>query len=63
MVPLADTAIKAEECRRTLREGKDPLELRKAARLAEALGRACIVTLDKCVVADIYIRAYALSST
>lgn len=55
-VSLADARVKAKECRLSLRDGKDPLELRKAARLAEALDRARMVTFDQCAAA--YIAAH-----
>ncbi|HBZ06307.1 MAG TPA: integrase, partial [Massilia sp.] len=45
-VSLADARAKAKECRLILRDGKDPLELRKASRLAEALDRARMVTFE-----------------
>jgi integrase len=52
-VSLAEARAKAKECRLTLRDGKDPLELRKALRLAEALDRARMVTFDQCAAAFI----------
>ena len=52
-VSLAEARAKAKECRLTLRDGKDPLELRKAVRLAEALNRARMVTFDQCAAAFI----------
>lgn len=55
-VSLAEARAKAKECRLTLRDGKDPLELRKAARLAEALDRARMITFDQCAAA--YIAAH-----
>jgi integrase len=47
-VSLADARAKAKECRLILRDGQDPLELRKASRLADALDRARMVTFDQC---------------
>jgi len=52
-VSLADARAKAKECRLVLRDGKDPLELRKASRLADALDRARMVTFDQCASAYI----------
>jgi integrase len=52
-VSLAEARAKAKECRLILRDGKDPLELRKASRLAEALDRARMVTFDQCAAAYI----------
>jgi len=52
-VSLADARAKAKESRLILRDGKDPLELRKASRLAEALNRARMVTFDQCAAAYI----------
>jgi integrase len=47
-VSLADARAKAKECRLILRDGQDPLDVRKASRLAEALDRARMVTFDQC---------------
>jgi integrase len=58
-VSLADARAKARECRLALRDGNDPLEQRKAARLAVALDRARMVTFDQCAAA--YIAAHRAS--
>lgn len=55
-VSLADARLKAKECRLLLLEGKDPLEARNAAKLAEALERAKMMTFDQCAAA--YIEAH-----
>lgn len=55
-VTLPEARAKAKECRLLLLEGKDPLENRKAARLAEALELARMMTFDQC--AEAYIAAH-----
>jgi integrase len=55
-VSLAEARAKAKECRQLLLEGKDPLDARKAAKLADALERAKAMTFDQCAAA--YIAAH-----
>lgn len=55
-VTLPEARAKAKECRLILLEGKDPLETRKASKLAEALERAKMMTFDQCAAA--YIAAH-----
>lgn len=55
-VTLADARAKAKECRLILLDGKDPLDLRQASKLAEALERAKMMTFDQCAAA--YIAAH-----
>lgn len=55
-VTLPEAREKAKECRSILLEGKDPLEARKASKLAEALERAKMMTFDQCAAA--YIAAH-----
>ena len=55
-VSLAEARAKAKECRKMLLDGKDPLEVRNAAKLAEALERAKMMTFDQCAAA--YIAAH-----
>ena len=55
-VTLPEARAKAKECRLTLLEGKDPLDTRKASKLAEALERAKMMTFDQC--AEAYISAH-----
>lgn len=52
-VTLPEARAKAKECRVVLLEGKDPLAIRKAAKLAEALERAKMMTFDQCAAAYI----------
>lgn len=55
-VTLAEARAKAKECRLLMLDGKDPLDTRKAIRLAEALERAKMMTFDQC--ASAYIAAH-----
>jgi len=55
-VTLLEARAKARECRLILLEGKDPIETRKALKLAETLERAKIMTFDECAAA--YIAAH-----
>jgi integrase len=55
-ISLGDARAKAKECRLLLLQGKDPLEVRKAAQLAEALEDAKMMTFDQC--AEAYIAAH-----
>lgn len=55
-VSLPEARAKAKACRLILLEGKDPLETRKASKLAEALERAKMMTFDQCAAA--YIAAH-----
>jgi integrase len=52
-VSLSEARVLARECRKLLLAGKDPLEARKAARLAESLERARAMTFDQCAAAFI----------
>ncbi len=58
-VSLAEARQKAKECRLTLLDGKDPIEVRKTTTLAEALRRAKMMTFDQCAAA--YIEAHRSS--
>jgi integrase len=58
-VSLAKAREKARECRASLLEGADPLDLRKAAQLSSALDRAKAITFDECAKA--YIAAHRSS--
>jgi integrase len=53
---LTEARAKAKECRLLMLDGKDPLDTRKATRLAEALERAKMMTFDQCATA--YIAAH-----
>jgi integrase len=55
-VSLAEARVKARECRRLLLEGFDPLEARKATRLAVKLDAAKVMTFREC--AERYIAAH-----
>jgi integrase len=55
-VDLATARTLARECRAQLLDAKDPIEVRKAARLAQALQRARSMTFDQCAMA--YINAH-----
>lgn len=55
-VGLARARESAQECRLTLRDGKDPLEIRMADRLDASLARAKAMTFDDCAKA--YIAAH-----
>lgn len=55
-VDLATARVKAKACRLLLLDGKDPLEVRKASKLAEALEAARMITFDQC--ASAYIAAH-----
>jgi len=55
-VTLPEARATAREHRLLLLEGKDPLEVRKASRLNEALERAKMMTFDQCAAA--YIAAH-----
>lgn len=55
-VTLPEARAKAKECRLILLEGKDPLEIRKATKLVEALERAKMMNFDQC--AEAYIAAH-----
>lgn len=52
-VDLAKARTLARECRSLLLDGKDPIEARKAVRLANALQRARSMTFDQCAAAYI----------
>ena len=58
-VDLAKARVLARECRALLLDGKDPIEARKAVRLADALERARAMTFDQCAAA--YIDAHRSS--
>ena len=58
-VSLAEARQKAKECRLTLLDGKDPIEVRETTTLAEALRRAKMMTFDQCATA--YIEAHRTS--
>jgi integrase len=55
-VTLGKAREKARDCRATLLDGGDPLEMRKAAQLSAALERAKAMTFDDCAKA--YIAAH-----
>ncbi|MGX9218956.1 tyrosine-type recombinase/integrase [Massilia varians] len=55
-VSLASARLQAKEHRLTLRDGKDPLEVRQATRLATALAKSRLMTFDQCAAA--YIAAH-----
>jgi integrase len=55
-VDLAKARVLARECRLQLLDGKDPIEARKAVRLADALQQARLMTFDQCAAA--YINAH-----
>jgi integrase len=55
-VSLAQAREQAKNCRSTLLAGSDPLEIRKAGQLEDALERAKAVTFDNC--ASSYIAAH-----
>lgn len=52
-VNLSEARAKAKQARLLLLEGKDPLEVRRADKLADALERAKTVTFDQCASAYI----------
>jgi integrase len=52
-VDLAKARVLARECRSLLLDGKDPIEARKAVRLADALQLARAMTFDQCAAAYI----------
>ena len=58
-VSLAEARQKAKECRLTLLDGKDPIEVRETTTLAEALRRAKMMTFDQCATS--YIEAHRTS--
>jgi integrase len=58
-VDLAKARVLARECRTLLLDGNDPIETRKAVRLADALERARAMTFDQCAAA--YIDAHRSS--
>jgi integrase len=58
-VDLARARTLARDCRLLLLDGKDPIEARKAVRLAEALQRARSMSFDQCAAA--YIDAHRSS--
>ncbi len=58
-VTLAEARVKAKDCRLSLLSGQDPLELRKAAKLADALELARSMTFNQCATA--YIEAHRSS--
>lgn len=55
-VSLPEARAKAKACRQLLLDGKDPLETRKATKLAESLERARAMTFEQCAAA--YIKAH-----
>lgn len=57
-VTLQEARTKAKECREILLEGKCPVEVRKASKVAEALERAKAMTFDQCAAA--YIAAHRI---
>lgn len=58
-VDLARARMLARECRALLLDGKDPIEVRNAARLADSLQRARSMSFDQCAAA--YIDAHRAS--
>lgn len=58
-VTLSEARTKAKECRVLLLDGKDPLDTRKATKLADAMERAKMMTFDQC--ASAYIAAHRSS--
>lgn len=55
-VTLSSARAQAKENRLMLHEGKDPLDTRKVAKLAEAMAKARMMTFDQCAAA--YIAAH-----
>ena len=55
-ISLADARTKAQQCRKMLHEGADPLELRKAEQAEKNLERAKQITFNQC--AEAYIDAH-----
>lgn len=53
---LAEARVRARECRNLLLEGKDPIEVRNASKVAKALEDAKKMTFDQCAAA--YIAAH-----
>jgi integrase len=58
-VYLATARVKARECRLLLLDGKNPLDVRRNAKTADALGQAKLITFDQCAAA--YIDAHRSS--
>jgi len=58
-VDLATARAKAKACRLSLLDGIDPLEARQAAKVANALSQARLITFDQCAAA--YIAAHRSS--
>jgi ATP-dependent DNA ligase len=58
-VNLSEARAKAKQARLLLLDGKDPLEVRKAGKLMDALARAKMITFDQCATA--YIAAHRSS--
>ena len=58
-VTLAEARVKALEARKLLHDGKNPLEVKKQQRTADALERARMMTFDQCAKA--YINAHKSS--
>lgn len=55
-VSLSEARAKAKDCRALLLDGRDPLDVRRAATLAAALAHARLMTFDQCATA--YIAAH-----
>lgn len=55
-VSLAEARAKAKTCRQQLLDGLDPISVREAAKLAQALEQARAMTFDQCAAA--YIKAH-----
>ena len=55
-VSLADARVEAQRCRQLVRDGIDPIETRKAAKLAAKAEKAKAMTFKQC--AEAYIRAH-----
>lgn len=58
-VTLAEARSRARACRLLVLDGQDPIEARRASKLAEALERAQVTTFDQC--AQGYIQAHRSS--
>src|SRR5690348_3390194 len=58
-VSLASAREKAQECRGLVRDGKDPIDLRRQARLANSLREASILTFSRC--AEKYIATHGIT--
>jgi hypothetical protein len=58
-VTLSEARARARECRVQLLDGNDPLNDRRATKLALALERSKMITFDQCAAA--YIKAHTLA--